>query len=210
VQGSEITAGTVVAFTTLQTRLLFPTVQLLQVSLDVQTSFALFRRIFEYLDLRPAIVDRSDAVALAPTQVAGDVRLEGVWFAYPRPEAPAQADDTSTADGDEELRWALQGRRPARATGSADGRGRPERLWQDHAVLPGAEAVRRHARQGPARRARRPRPQPGVRVRDDRMVTQDTYLFHASVLDNLRYARESPAEPTSSPPPEPPTSTTAS
>ena len=47
VQGTSITAGTVVAFTTLQARLLFPTVQLLQVSLDLQTSFALFRRIFE-------------------------------------------------------------------------------------------------------------------------------------------------------------------
>src|SRR6476659_6326856 len=54
--GTAITAGTIVAFTTLQARLLFPTVNLLRVSLDVQTSLALFGRIFEYLDLRPRIV----------------------------------------------------------------------------------------------------------------------------------------------------------
>jgi len=52
-----LTAGTIVAFTTLQIRLLFPTVQLLRVSVEVQTSLALFERIFNYLDLRPAIVD---------------------------------------------------------------------------------------------------------------------------------------------------------
>ena len=52
-----VTAGTIVAFTTLQTRLLFPTVNLLRVSLDVQTSLALFARIFGYLDLTPRIVD---------------------------------------------------------------------------------------------------------------------------------------------------------
>jgi ATP-binding cassette, subfamily B, bacterial len=55
--GVTVTAGTIVAFTTLQTRLLFPTVNLLRVSLDVQTSLALFARIFGYLDLTPRIVD---------------------------------------------------------------------------------------------------------------------------------------------------------
>jgi ATP-binding cassette subfamily B protein len=55
--GHGLSAGTIVAFTTLQARLLFPTVNLLRVSLDVQTSLALFGRIFEYLDLRPRIVD---------------------------------------------------------------------------------------------------------------------------------------------------------
>src|SRR3954452_3457696 len=53
--GALITAGTIVAFTTLQTRLLFPTVNLLRISLDVQTSLALFGRIFDYLDLTPRI-----------------------------------------------------------------------------------------------------------------------------------------------------------
>jgi ATP-binding cassette, subfamily B, bacterial len=53
-----LTAGTLVAFTTLQARLQMPLLQLMRVSLDVQTSLALFRRLFEYLDLEPAIVER--------------------------------------------------------------------------------------------------------------------------------------------------------
>ena len=53
-----ISIGTVVAFTTLQTRLLFPMQQLLSVGVEVQTSLALFGRIFEYLDLPVDIVER--------------------------------------------------------------------------------------------------------------------------------------------------------
>src|SRR3954471_21106863 len=56
--GSALSAGTIVAFTALQTRLLFPINQLLQVSVDVQSSLALFGRVFEYLDLKPEITDR--------------------------------------------------------------------------------------------------------------------------------------------------------
>lgn len=57
--GSDaLTAGTLVAFTTLQGRLQMPLLQLMRVTLDVQTSLALFRRIFEYLDLEPAITER--------------------------------------------------------------------------------------------------------------------------------------------------------
>src|SRR5690606_39633045 len=54
---AAITAGTVVAFTTIQARLLFPLMALMRVALEVQTSRALFARIFEYLDLQPAIAD---------------------------------------------------------------------------------------------------------------------------------------------------------
>ena len=60
--GEALTAGTLVAFTTLQARLLMPMMSLMRVSLDVQTSVALFRRIFEYLDLQPAITDKPGAV----------------------------------------------------------------------------------------------------------------------------------------------------
>ena len=56
--GDAISIGTVVAFTTLQTRLLFPIQSLLSVGLEVQTSLALFGRIFEYLDLPVDIVER--------------------------------------------------------------------------------------------------------------------------------------------------------
>ena len=84
--GAAVTAGTIVAFTTLQTRLLFPTVNLLRVSLDVQTSLALFGRIFSYLDLVPRIVDAPDARVLDAAAVTGRVELSHVWFAYPGAE----------------------------------------------------------------------------------------------------------------------------
>ena len=88
--GTLLSAGTLVAFTTLQTRLLFPVVQLLRVALDVQTSLALFGRIFQYLDLEPAIVDGPDARPLPAAGVRGEVTLEHVWFRYP--SAPAVPD----------------------------------------------------------------------------------------------------------------------
>ncbi len=82
---NAISIGTVVAFTTLQTRLLFPMQQLLSVGLEVQTSLALFGRIFEYLDLPVDIVERPGARALSG--VRGDVELEDVWFRY-TPDSP--------------------------------------------------------------------------------------------------------------------------
>lgn len=81
--GTVLTAGTIVAFTTLQSRLQMPLVQLMRVTLDVQTSLALFRRLFEYLDLEPAIQDRPGARELAKNEVRGDVELRDVWFRYP-------------------------------------------------------------------------------------------------------------------------------
>ncbi len=71
--GAALTAGTLVAFTTLQARLQGPLMQLMRVSLDVQTSLALFRRIFEYLDLVPAVQDRPDARPLPAADLRGEV-----------------------------------------------------------------------------------------------------------------------------------------
>src|SRR5699024_11408851 len=85
VQGIGRTAGTLVAVTTLQAQLRMPLMQLMRVSLDVQTSLALFRRIFEYLDLKPSITERPDARALGASSVAGTVEFDRVWFAYPPP-----------------------------------------------------------------------------------------------------------------------------
>src|SRR6202030_1715854 len=82
---NAISIGTLVAFTTLQTRLLFPMQQLLSVGLEVQTSLALFGRIFEYLDLPVDIVERPTARRLV--DVRGDVVLEDVWFRY-APDSP--------------------------------------------------------------------------------------------------------------------------
>src|SRR6266566_9862617 len=78
-----ISAGTVVAFTTLQTRLYFPIGQLLQVSVELRSSLALFDRIFEYLDVVPDIVDAPDAVDLPTTSSGGRVALREVYFRYP-------------------------------------------------------------------------------------------------------------------------------
>ncbi|MBB5869397.1 ATP-binding cassette subfamily B protein [Allocatelliglobosispora scoriae] len=92
---AALTAGTLVAFTTLQARLQMPLMQLMRVSLDVQTSLALFRRIFEYLDLVPAIQERPGAIAVDPKTLRGMVELRDVWFRYPPPrqlsEAPASS-----------------------------------------------------------------------------------------------------------------------
>jgi ATP-binding cassette subfamily B protein len=83
---AAITIGTVVAFTTLQTRLLFPIGSLLNVGIDIQTSQALFHRIFEYLDLPVDITERADPVMLGSEasgmKITGEVRFEDVFFRY--------------------------------------------------------------------------------------------------------------------------------
>jgi ATP-binding cassette subfamily B protein len=78
----DLSAGTLVAFTTLQTRLLLPINQLLQVSVDVQSSMALFGRIFELIDLRPRISDRRDALTIDAGDIRGEVALDHVSFHY--------------------------------------------------------------------------------------------------------------------------------
>jgi ATP-binding cassette subfamily B protein len=102
--GHLVSAGTIVAFTTLQTRLYFPIGQLLQVSVELRSSLALFDRVFEYLDVVPDIVDAPDAVSLdadgavagagagtGAGAVAGDVALRDVHFRYPGVSAEALA-----------------------------------------------------------------------------------------------------------------------
>ena len=77
-----ITVGTVVAFTTAQSRLLFPMMNLLTVSLDLQTSSALFARIFEYFDLRPQITNPAVPKHIDREKL-GNLSFENVTFAYP-------------------------------------------------------------------------------------------------------------------------------
>jgi len=81
--GTGISAGTVVAFTTLQTRLYFPVGQLLQVSVELRSSLALFDRVFEYMDVVPDIVDAPDAVDLPAISSGGRVAVREVYFRYP-------------------------------------------------------------------------------------------------------------------------------
>src|SRR3989440_4502525 len=79
---SHLSIGTISAFTLLQTRLLFPIGSMLQTSVEVQSSLALFERIFQYLDLEHDIVDAPDAVELPREHVRGKVALRDVWFRY--------------------------------------------------------------------------------------------------------------------------------
>src|ERR1700734_3671435 len=94
--GHPISIGTVVAFTTLQTRLLFPIQSLLGVGADVEASLALFDRIFEYLDLPVDIVEAPEPVTLRTEEVLGEVRLEHVSFRY----TASQGDDWTLRDVD--------------------------------------------------------------------------------------------------------------
>jgi ATP-binding cassette subfamily B protein len=188
-----LTAGTLVAFTTLQSRLQMPLLQLMRVSLDVQTSLALFRRIFEYVDLRPAVVDRPGAIALPADEVKGRIELEGVWFRYPEPRRltgdrspePAPADDQDPALET----WALRdvnlvvepGQLAAIVGPSGSGKTTTTYLVpRFYDVTRGAVRIDGHD------------------VRDLTidsladlvgMVTQEPYLFHGTIRDNLRYAR---------------------
>ncbi|HEY2650752.1 MAG TPA: hypothetical protein VGI50_02445 [Solirubrobacteraceae bacterium] len=138
-----LSAGTLVAFTTLQSRLLIPINQLLQVSVDVQSSLALFGRIFELIDLQPRITDREGALSLAPSEILGSVALDDVYFRYgggedggpPAPEDALRAVSMRVAPG------------PA---GSAR---RTVRGGQDDDLVPGAEALRRRAWGGQDRRS---------------------------------------------------------
>jgi ATP-binding cassette subfamily B protein len=167
---SAISIGTVVAFTTLQTRLFFPLQSLLGVGIDVQTSLALFARIFEYLDLRVDIAERPDAVVLERPR--GEVRFEAVAFGYD-PDAPPVLEgiDLAVAAG---TRTAIVGE-----TGSG-------KTTLGYLVARLYDTTRGRVTID------------GVDVRDLTfaslaatvgMVSQETYLFHASIRENLRFAR---------------------
>ncbi len=82
-QGSAaLSIGTIVAFSSLQARLFFPLTSLLNVQVEVNSALALFDRIFEYLDLPQEITDAPDAVELFPEQVRGQVEFRDVSFSY--------------------------------------------------------------------------------------------------------------------------------
>jgi ATP-binding cassette subfamily B protein len=163
-----ISIATIVAFTTLQTRLFFPVGSLLGVSLDVQTSLALFDRIFEYLDQPIDIEEKADAVQVAD---AGDVVFDHVWFRY--------SDDAWTL---EDVSFTVpQGTTTALVGETGSGK-----------TTLGYLAARLYdVREGSITIG-------GVDLRDLSfatlsdlvgVVSQETYLFHASVRENLRFAK---------------------
>src|SRR6188472_1789475 len=102
------TAGTIVAFTTLQSRLFFPLGQLLSIQVEIQGSLALFDRIFEYLEMDPEIVDAPDAVAMDGATMRGKVRFKDVSFHYPTAAVPSHLAHTAVNDRDGETADAEQ------------------------------------------------------------------------------------------------------
>jgi len=82
---SPLSIGTIVAFTTAQSRLMFPMMNLLQIGLEIQTSRALFARIFEYLDLSPAITSPAKPAAIDPAKL-GSLEFDTVSFSYDETE----------------------------------------------------------------------------------------------------------------------------
>jgi ATP-binding cassette subfamily B protein len=101
-----ISPGTIVAFTTLQSRLYFPIGTLLQVSVELQSSLALFERIFGYLDINPEIVDAPDAININPDQISGAIKFDSVRVNY----GLDQGEDTPAVSANgSRPRWALDG-----------------------------------------------------------------------------------------------------
>jgi len=167
--GSTVSIGTLVAFTTLQSSLFNPLNALLRTGVQVQSSLALFARIFEYLDLPVDIVESPAPVALP--EVRGDVRFSDVSFAY-EPGAPTLIDVSLEVPAGSTL--AVVG-----ATGSGK-----TTLGYLLARLYDADSGSITI--------------DGVDVRDLSLaalsstvgvVSQDPYLLHASIAENLRFAR---------------------
>lgn len=172
--GVEVTAGTIVAFTTVQARLMFPLMGLLRVALDLQTSRALFARIFEYLDLVHAITDAPDARDVDAAHL-GEVEFRDVTFRYP------DADPHSRGTL-HDISFRIEPGQYVAFVGPS-GAGKTTisylvpRLYEatEGSVLFAGTDVRelRHA----------------SLIEHVGVVSQETYLFHATIAENLRYAK---------------------
>jgi ATP-binding cassette subfamily B protein len=200
---SAPTVGDIVAFTTLQSRLFFPLGQLLNVQVEIHGALALFDRIFEYLDLEPGIMDAPDAAALDPAQVRGAIRFRHVGFRYPEEGPPATTRDDEVIPEDRPIG-------PDTGPGTEPPTRMPFALEDiDFRVEPGQlVALVGHSGSGKTTTTYLvPRLYDvdtgaveidGVDVRHIRLVslgevvgfvTQETYLFHSSIRENLAYAR---------------------
>jgi ATP-binding cassette, subfamily B, bacterial len=192
----SVSIGTIVAFTTLQSRLFFPLGQLLNVQVEIQGALALFDRIFEYLEMEHDITDAPDAVDLSPATMRGDVRFDNVSFRYPVAAAQLEVAE-ETAEAEAEGRavptavqpFALEGIDFSAAPGKLvalvgpSGSGKTTSTYlipRLYDVDTGAVRI------------------DGVDVRGIKLeslgrvigfVTQETYLFHDTILANLRYAK---------------------
>jgi ATP-binding cassette, subfamily B, bacterial len=172
VTAGAITIGTLIAFTTLQNNLFRPVTGLLNTGVSVVSSLALFARIFEYLDLPVEVDEPAHPVDVDPARVTGHVRTEDVSFAYPGADRPALSGVNLDIPAGSSL--ALVGETGSGKTTLAS---LIARLYD-----PSSGAVRID----------------GIDVRDMRLadlaaivgvVSQETYLLHTTVRENLRYAK---------------------
>ncbi|UQN31354.1 ABC transporter ATP-binding protein [Brachybacterium kimchii] len=192
-----VTIGTLVAFIALQSGL-FPQINsLLRVATQVNSSFALFTRVFEYLDAPVTITQRENATALDPAAVRGEVRLEHVAFRYPGEDAGG-ASDTDAADGaDGPTRPVLDPEDPSFTLHGID----LTVPAGTHTALVGATGSGKTTTGYLMARLYDPTlgavTLDGHDLRDLTLrsvsdcigvVTQETYLLHASIADNLRFA----------------------
>ena len=169
-----VTAGTIVAFTTVQARVTFPLMGLLQLALNLQTSQALFARIFEYLDLHPALTDAPDAKAVTASRV-GRVEFEDVVFRY-----PDAGDDTPATL--KSVSFSIEPGQYAAFVGPS-GAGKTTVSYlvprfydvESGRVLFAGDDVRGLSQDS--------------LVSNIGIVSQETYLFHATIAENLRYAK---------------------
>ena len=171
---NDITAGTIVAFTTVQARLLSPLIGLMQTALNLQTSGALFARIFEYLDMQPAIVDRPGAVDVPVGAALGEIAFRDVTFRYP----DSRPGERATLD---RVDFTIRPGQFAAFVGPS-GAGKTTvsyllpRFYEasDGAVLFAGKDVRELRHES--------------LIDHIGIVSQETYLFHATIAENLRYA----------------------
>ncbi|MCC3777177.1 ABC transporter ATP-binding protein [Streptomyces sp. UNOB3_S3] len=167
--GPDISLGTLVAFVSLQQGLFRPTVALLSTGVQVQTSVALFQRIFEYLDLPVEIAEPAHPVRLE--KIRGEIAFENVSFSYGPGSAALSGIDLAIPAGGS---LAVVG---PTGSGKSTLSYLVPRLYDvtGGRVLIDGEDVRDLDFDTLARAV-------GV-------VSQETYLFHASVADNLRFAK---------------------
>jgi len=172
VTAGAISIGTLIAFTTLQNNLFRPITGLLNTGVSVISSLALFARIFEYLDLPVEVDDPAHPVEIDPAQVTGHVRFEDVSFAYPGADRPAVSGVNLDVPAGRTL--ALVGKTGSGKTTLAS---LIARLYD-----PSSGSIRID----------------GVDIRHLRLadlaaivgvVSQETYLLHTTVRENLRYAK---------------------
>jgi ATP-binding cassette subfamily B protein len=172
----EITAGAIVAFTTVQARLLMPLMGLMRVALDLQTSAALFARIFEYLDMVPQIQDAPDAIDAADAPgPRGRIVFRDVVFRYP----DAAADARPTLDG---VSFVAEPGTHVAFDGPS-GAGKTTILYLAPRLYEASGGTVEFSGADVTSLT-----QESI-IDQIGIVSQETYLFHATIRENLRYAK---------------------